>query len=104
MGVLELYRGGVAESGVKATVVVPVDPAGGRVLDVGDRLVGPGVEDRCADALGLVEADDRLHESVVVGIPDAADRGRQALQHQVVGVAHRGVLRPRIRMSDQPPG
>jgi hypothetical protein len=51
----------------------PVDPAGGGVLDVGDGLVGAVVEDGGADALGLVETVDRLHERVVVGVADAAD-------------------------------
>ena len=44
---------------MQASVVVPVDPAGGGVFDVVDGAVGPGVEDGGADALGLEQADDR---------------------------------------------
>lgn len=45
------------EGRVESAVVVSVDPAGGGVLDVGDGLVGPVVEDRSAEAFGLVQAD-----------------------------------------------
>ena len=55
-----LCWGEVAEAGVQASLVVPVDPAGGGVLDLGDRLVGPVVEDGRADAFGLVEPVHRL--------------------------------------------
>ncbi len=65
MGLLELDRWDHPERAVEAVVVVPMDPAGGGVLDVGqgpERLV---VEDQGADALGLVQAIGRLHERVV---------------------------------------
>lgn len=46
------------KNAAQAPVAVPgVDPAGGDVLDVTDAPVGPGAEDRRADALGLVEPD-----------------------------------------------
>lgn len=48
---LELYRGEHPEGAVEASVVVPVDPAGGRELDVCEGPVGAGVEDGGADAL-----------------------------------------------------
>jgi hypothetical protein len=67
-----------AEAAVQAAVVVPVDPAGGGELDVGEVLVGAGVEDGGADALGLEQPDHRFHERVVVGVADGADRGPQA--------------------------
>ena len=51
-------------------VDVPVDPAAGGVLGVGDSLTTPGVEDGGADALGLLEAVDGLHQRVVLGIAD----------------------------------
>ena len=60
VGGLVLCWGEVAEAGVQASLVVPVDPAGGGVLDLGDRLVGPVVEDGRADAFGLVEPVHRL--------------------------------------------
>jgi hypothetical protein len=54
----------------KSAVVLPVDPAGGGPLDVGEGLVGAVVEDGGADALGLMKAVDRLDQGVVVGITD----------------------------------
>lgn len=42
-------------------VVVPVQPAGGRVFDVGDGLVRAVVEHRRADAFGFVESSLPLH-------------------------------------------
>lgn len=55
VGLLVLQRGHHLKGGVQASVVVPVDPAGGGVLDLGDGPVGTGVEDRGADALGTAE-------------------------------------------------
>ena len=49
----ELYRGENPQRAVEAPVVVPVDPAGGRELDVRERPERPGVEDGGAGALGL---------------------------------------------------
>jgi hypothetical protein len=46
-------------------VVVPVGPAGGGVLDVGEGLVRPVVEQRGVDALGFEQADDAFHERVI---------------------------------------
>lgn len=70
MGLLVLDWRDVSQCRVERSVVVPVDPAGGGVLDVGDGPVGAVMEDRGADAFGLGEAMDRLHQRVVVGIAD----------------------------------
>lgn len=48
---LELYRGEHPEGAVETSVILPVDPAGGRELDVCEGPVGAGVEDGGADAL-----------------------------------------------------
>jgi len=98
---LELDWGEVVECAVEAAVVVPVDPAGGGVLDVADGPVGAGVEDGGADALGLVQADHALHERVVVRVADGADRGSDAFEGEVLGEPDRGVLRAGICVSDQ---
>ena len=49
------------------------------------------------DDLGLVEAVDRLGESVVVAVADAADRWLDAGLGQALGVLDRDVLRRRGR-------
>ena len=101
VGLLVLGGGEVAEATVQAPVVVPVDPAGGGVLDVADGPVGAGVEDGGADALGLVQPDHALHQRVVVGVPDAPDRWTDALEVQVVGEPDRRVLRACVSVADQ---
>jgi hypothetical protein len=45
----------IADGGVQAPVVPPVDPGHGRVFDVGDGLQSLGVEWPGEDALGLVQ-------------------------------------------------
>ena len=44
MGGLELDRRDVPQRAIELAFVVPVHPAGGGVLDVGESLVGAGVE------------------------------------------------------------
>lgn len=101
MGLLVLDGRDVSQGRMEPAVVVPIHPAGGGVLDVGDGLVGPVVKDGGADALGLVEPVDRLHQGVVVGVADRADRGPDLLERQVLGQPHRRVLRPGVRVVDQ---
>ena len=48
---LELYRGEIPEGSVQAPGVVPVDPAGGRELDVCERPERPGSAARSGDIL-----------------------------------------------------
>lgn len=50
----------VAEGGVNASLVVPVDPVGGGVPDVGDGGLGRVVEESLADAFGLGAVDGSL--------------------------------------------
>ena len=98
MGLLVLGRREHSQRPVQAAVVVPVDPAGGGELDVGDGLVRPGVEDGGADALGLVQAVHALHQRVVVGVTNRPDRGSDPLEGEVFGEPDRGVL-PRLPAS-----
>lgn len=102
MGGLELGRWDVAEAGVQPAGVVPVDPGHRGVLDIADGLQRALHEGARADALGLVEADDRLHEAVVVGVPDRTDRRRHPLQGQMLDEAQRRVLGPGVVVMDQP--
>ena len=64
VGLFELHWWSVAAGTLKASVVTPVDPASGREFDVHDVAAAPLLEDGGADALGLVEAVDALHEGV----------------------------------------
>jgi hypothetical protein len=52
------------------------------------------------DELGLIEAIDRLGESVVVGIADAANRRLDAGVRQTLGILDRDVL-GRFKWSSQ---
>ena len=56
VGLLELHGSHHAQRAVEASVVD--QSAGDGVLDVGDRSVGAIVEDRGADAFGLLETVD----------------------------------------------
>lgn len=98
MGLFELYGGEHSEGAVQAAFVVPVDVAGGGVLDIGDGLVRPVVEDRGADALGLVQADHALHQPVIEGIADGPDRGRDAFDGEVLVEEY---LAERERLGDE---
>src|SRR5699024_4479844 len=100
---LELYRGEHPEGAVEAAVVVPVDPARGRERDVREGPVGAGVEDGGADALGLVEPVDRLHQRVVQGVTDGPDRRGDALEGEMLGQSNGGVLSPSVAVMDQVP-
>ena len=68
MGLLVFHWWDHADAAVEPVVVVPVDPCGGGEFDVCEGLVGALVEDRGADALGLVEPDHRLGQGVVIGL------------------------------------
>jgi hypothetical protein len=73
---------------VQAGVVIPVDPFQGFPFDLTNGL--PGAEE--LDDLGLEQTDDAFREGVVVGIPDAADRGINAGLCEPLGVSDRQVL------------
>jgi hypothetical protein len=69
-------------------VIEPVDPLQGGVLDLVDAPPGAAP----ADQLGLVQADDRLGQGVVVAVAAGADRGDRAGLGEAFGVADRQVL------------
>lgn len=93
VGRLVLVGADHSEATVEAAVVVPVDPAGGGVFDVGDGLVRAVVEDRRADAFGFVESADRRHQCVIECVTDRADRGRDLLEREVFGQHQRRAMR-----------
>ena len=82
------------------TVVVSVDPLQGGVLDVVEALPGSTP----SDDLGLVQADDRLGESVVVAVTDRADRWFDPGFGEPFGVTDTEILRSPVRMVDEPLG
>ena len=81
-------RRDVADGLQQPAMVEPVDPFEGREFNgfEGSPWSTP------MDHLGLVEAVDRLGESVVVAVADAADRGLDAGFGQALGVADADVL------------
>ena len=95
MGLFELHWWNVTAGAVQASVVVPIGPSSGGDLDVGDGAVWAVVEDGGANAFGLVEAVDRLHQGV--GVADGPDRGQDLLKSKVIGQPNRRILVPSAR-------
>ena len=94
---------GRAERGGDEPVAEVLLVPGGR--DVAERFVQaglvdrqlelrPGAPDAVGDQLGLEAVDKRLRERIVIGIPDAADRG----EHAVVAA---GELRAAVGVVDE---
>lgn len=102
VGGLGFGRWDTAEAVHEPAGVVPVDPGGGDLFQVGQGADG-AVPERgaVADAFGLVQPDRGLGEGVVVGIAHAADRGLQALQQERLAEADRGVLRAGVGVVDR---
>ena len=78
-------------------MVEPVDPF------QGGEFHGLQASPRAAavDHLGLVEADDRFCQSIVVAVPDAADRRFETSLGEAFGVFDRDVLDAAIAVVDQ---
>ena len=67
---LELGGGHVPDRAEQPPIVEPVDPFQGRKLDLLE--ISPG--SAAMNEFGLIDAEGRLGQGVVVGIADAADR------------------------------
>ena len=91
-------RGEVVDRAVYALVVEPLNPARGSGLDLVD--VSPWAF--VVDEFGLVEADLRLREGVVVRVANGPDRGINALIDEPVREGNRRVNAARIGMVRQP--
>src|SRR5690606_15831239 len=78
-------------------IVEPVDPFQRRELDGLERAPWPA----SMDHFGLVQAVDRLGESVVVRVADAADGGLDARFGQALGILDRHILDASVRMMHQ---
>ena len=74
VGLLELVRGNIPERLQQTPRVLPRDSFERRELD----LLHPLPRAASPDLFGLVQADDRFRQRVVVGIAGAADRGLDA--------------------------
>ena len=81
-------RRDVTERAVQPAVIEPGHPPGGGRLEAGEGLPRAAP----VDQLGLVQADDRLGQGVVVGIPGGPGRGDRAGLGQPGGVADGQVL------------
>lgn len=81
----------------RAAVVEPIDPFGGGDLEVLEALPGPSG----FDELGLIEPDDGLGQSVVIGRADGAGRGLDPCGVEVLGVGDGQVLAAVVVVSDQ---
>ena len=90
-------RRDVADGLQQPAMVEPVDPFERGVLDGFEVAPRPPP----VDHLGLVEAVDRLGQSVVVTVADAADRRLDAGLGEALGVLDRHVLRPAVAMMNQ---
>ena len=83
-----LGRGKVADRLEEVMVVEPPDPLEGGEFAVFEAPPRPaGI-----DEFGLVESDDRLGQSVVVGVTAATDRRLDPGHHQTLGVPNRQIL------------
>ena len=80
----------VADGFEETAVVVPGDPLESGVLHC---LEAPPWSSPM-DHLGLEQADDRLRQSIVVGVTDAAHGGLDPGLGQPLRVAQRKILRP----------
>src|SRR5712671_4767096 len=92
-----LGRWNVTDLTVKAGSVVPGDPLDDRPLEL--RLGAP--RSMQGNEFGLECPVQRLGHGVVVGIPDAADRGCDARLGQALAVAEAGVLAASVAMVHQ---
>lgn len=90
-------RRDVADGAVQSGVVIPVDPLQCFPPDLADRF--PSAEE--LDHLGLEQADDAFGQSIVIGIPDTADRGVDPRLSQPLGVSDRQVLAASVAVMDQ---
>ena len=81
----------------ESPMVEPVDPLEGGVLEVVEASPWPTV----SDEFGLVEADDRLGERIVIAVSSGSDRGDDPVFGETFGVADRQVLHSPIRVVDQ---
>ena len=76
----------------QAAVVEPVHPVEGRIFDGFE--AAPWATPM--DNLGLEQPVDRFGQRVVIGIPDAADRGLDACFRKALNVAYGKILRPPV--------
>src|SRR5208283_4113643 len=88
VGVLQFCWRNVSAVLVEPSVIEPIDPFGGGILDL---LDGPP-RAPVFDQLGLVQTVDRLGERIIERIPNAANRSRDASLGQVLREPHRSIL------------
>jgi DNA-binding HxlR family transcriptional regulator len=97
VALLELDRWLVGERRVQPGDVVPVDPGGGFAFQFGPA----GERGVLIYQLRLIQSHSRFHQSIVQGVPHAADRSGDAGLVQGLGERDRRVLAARVRVMHQ---
>src|SRR5258708_25280547 len=82
---------------MKPSVVPPVDPCGGRQLDVDGGAPGS----LSVDELRFEEAVDGLGKGVVITVPTRTNRGHSPGLGEALGVADREVLHAPVAVVDE---
>ena len=76
-----------------------VDLSGRGPFDIRDGAVGPGMEDRGADAFGFEQPDHGLHQRVIERIGHGPDRAADTLKIEMLGECDGRVLTGLNRLS-----
>src|SRR6476660_1752664 len=88
VGVLQFCWRNVSAVLVEPSVIEPIDPFGGGILDL---LDGPP-RAPVFDQLGLIQTVDRLGKRIIERIPNVTNRSRDASLGQVLREPHRSIL------------
>src|SRR5664280_3250246 len=97
VALLELCRRDISAGGMEPALVPPGNPDGSCEFD----LVGCPPSAMASDQLGLVEAVDRLGESVVVAVTFGSHGVHDAGFRQPFGVSNRQILNAAIAVMDE---
>ena len=98
MPLLVADRRQVVDRRMQPISVEPLDPTGGRGLDLSRPCPGQLAP---VDELGFVQPNGRFHERIIEGIPNRSNRRRNAGLDQSRRKRNRRLLRPRIRVMHQ---
>jgi hypothetical protein len=84
---------------MQAPIVIPIDPAHGRVFDVGNVLKRPSVERISSPyCFGFKQSNCRLSQGIIVRVADASNRSQDPFEHQFLGKFQGNILRSCVGM------